>query len=218
MSIELVKWGPPLLSGLITGGLALGGIMLNHRLTRQRDKLTELEKRSDEIRFISIEVIFILEEFAEKCANVASDWGEPTPPQGEYEAEYKQPTLDLSSVSGDWKVLPAKIMYQIKELPIRQREASRYISDVYDNDWDPPEHISVFSKRQLQYAKLGLKAIQLSSKLRKLSSLPTTRLNATDWSPQQIMWKAWRRHTGRNRTSTPPIVPPLPLDSSNTME
>ena len=48
-------------------------------------------------------------------------------------------------------------------------------------------------ERQFQYARLGLKAVILARRLRKLVSLPGTRLEATEWSAQPVLWRVWRK-------------------------
>jgi hypothetical protein len=47
-------------------------------------------------------------------------------------------------------------------------------------------------ERKYLYARLGLKAILQARRLRKLARLPGTRLDATKWSAQPVLWQVWR--------------------------
>ncbi|MCH2683678.1 hypothetical protein [Leclercia adecarboxylata] len=80
-------------------------------------------------------------------------------------------------------------MYRIRELPVMQGEASRAINaaEAY-----PPDYDEFFEMRQYQYTRLGLKAIIQARRLRRFAGLPATRLDATPWSAQNVLWKEWR--------------------------
>ncbi|KMK82598.1 hypothetical protein [Pectobacterium brasiliense] len=83
-------------------------------------------------------------------------------------------------------------MYRIRELPILQTEAASCITGVSNFDW-APYYKEYFSERQYQFARLGLKALILAIRLRKMVGFPPTRLNATEWSAMPQMWSVWRR-------------------------
>ncbi|MDQ9388638.1 MULTISPECIES: hypothetical protein [Serratia] len=195
--VKIVKDSPGLWPQIITGFAALGGVYLAHYLTRWREESAAAAKQASERLFIATELVFLLEQFAEGCAQVATDQGEPDQ-QGEYSPAVKPPELSVLDVSGDWRTLPPLIMYRIRELPILQSEARRDIAAASEHSW-APYHKEGFQERQYQYARLGLKALILSRRLRKLTGLPDTRLDATEWSAQPVLWKAWQEE--RNRRS-----------------
>ncbi|HIF4822219.1 TPA: hypothetical protein ACX137_004846 [Serratia marcescens] len=199
--VKIVKDSPGLLPQIITGvlsaGAALGGVWLTHYFARRREERAAAAKLGSERLFIATELVFLLEKFAEGCAQVATDQGEPDQ-QGEYSPAVKPPELTVLDVSGDWRTLPPLIMYRIRELPILQSEARRDIAAAAEHSW-APYHKEGFQERQYQYARLGLKALLLARRLRKLAGLPDTRLDATGWSAQPVLWKAWREE--RNRRS-----------------
>lgn len=56
-----------------------------------------------------------------------------------------------------------------------------------------------FQERRYQYARLGMKAALLSKRLRKLNHMPSSRIDASEWSVQSVLWEQWRK--GRKRRS-----------------
>lgn len=159
-------------------------------------------------------MIFLLEQFAEGCANVAVDHGEPDL-QGKYSISVRVPELNINDATGDWRPLPARIMYRIRELPILQKEADRRISNVSEYDW-APYYKDSFEERQYQYSRLGLKALILAIRLRKMTGLPATRLDAAEWSAQPQMWGVWRRGRGhRMRLCQERVKGDIPNQLSN---
>ena len=202
----------PLLQTL-AGGVLAGGVALyvNHRshknaLEREEKSAAERlrnerqaaeEKFARERFFIATELIFLLEQFAEGCARVASDTGEYNhADQPEIEPAVNYPLLDLTDVSGDWRVLPRLLMYRIRELPVLQNEAQRTIVSVGEH-YDPPYHSDFFRERHYQFARLGVKSVILAMRLRRFVGLPETRLRATQWSAYNVLWKKWRGESNR---------------------
>lgn len=109
--------------------------------------------------------------------------------------------LHLNAISGNWRALPGWLMYRIRELPALLRDAERRI--VYTTEIStPPQHTDFFKERQYQYARLGIKALILSIRLRRLVGLPPTRQNATKWSAQTVFWTAWRNERKRRVKDT----------------
>lgn len=56
-------------------GAALGGVGLTHHFTRRREERADAAKLESERLYISTELVFLLEKFAESCADVAADTG-----------------------------------------------------------------------------------------------------------------------------------------------
>jgi len=197
--VQVINQGPGIwgnvATGLITAGAAIGAVMLTHRFTLRREKLAAEDKLQRERYFIATELVFLLERFAEDCAGVATDDGEYDA-SGEREPITDLPVLMLDDVKGDWRVLPALLMFRIRELPILQHESRRMTAGAGEYGI-PPEYKSYFQERQYQYARLGLKAIIQARRLRKSAGLPDTRLDAANWSPQPAMWTVWRRERRR---------------------
>ncbi|PKH19346.1 hypothetical protein CIG19_20090 [Enterobacterales bacterium CwR94] len=187
-----------LAGGVIAGGVAL---FVNHRshknaLEREEKAAAERlrnerqeaeEKLARERYFIGTELVFLLEQFAEGCASVARDNG--LEHEHAFAPSFPRPELSYSAVTGDWRVLPVRLMYKLRELPVLQSESDRTIDAV---DFIGPDYDEFFDARQYEYTRLGLKAIILSRQLRKLAGFPGSRLDATFWSAQRVLWKVWR--------------------------
>lgn len=201
VTVQVVNQGPGIwgnaVIGLITAGAALAGVMLTHRFTLKRERQATEDKMQREKYFIATELVFILEEFAEGCARVATDNGEDNDAtQPEREPAINYPALNFKDIPGDWRALPALLMYRIHELPVLQNEAGRAISYASEHSW-PPYHTEYFRERQYHYARLGLKAIIQARRLRKIAGFPDTRLDASFWSAQPVLWEIWRNERRR---------------------
>ncbi|HIB5507428.1 TPA: hypothetical protein ACWW9V_005680, partial [Klebsiella pneumoniae] len=160
---------------------------------RHRHELKIAQELLDKERlFIATELIFLLEQFAEGCARMATDCGEPDP-QGVYTPTENLPELIIKNISGDWRALPPPIMYRIHELPVLQNEVRRHLAAYYEQYWEPPYLSPYYRERQFHYARLGIKAVILAQRLRKLVGLPGTRLDATEWSAQLVLSRVWRK-------------------------
>ncbi|UCQ13141.1 hypothetical protein [Edwardsiella tarda] len=194
--VPIVNYLPQLLIGLVSAGAALGGVLLTQHRIDKRERAAAAKKADEERLFISTELVFVLERFVEDCAKIVIDDGEENA-DGEYYPTTSTPSgLKLGEISGNWRVLSSRLMYRIHELPVLLNEAERRI--VYTTDIStPPRHTEFFQERQYQYARLGIKALFLSIRLRRLVGLPPTRLNATKWSVQTTLWRVWRRERKR---------------------
>lgn len=187
----------PAIAALAGIGGALGSQLLSHVLITSREKRASEDKQQKERHFISIELVLLLEQYAEGCARVAADAGEDNgAPQPERRSTVNYPELNLQEISGDWRVLKALLMYRIRELPVLQNEARSMIEAALDA-YDPPFHTPYFHERQYQFARLGMKAVILAMRLRKSEGLPETRLRDTQWSAYNVLWKKWRDESKR---------------------
>jgi len=217
MSGDLSEWMPVIqtLSGAVmAGSVAIGVSWLNHSFARDREvkamgwrlrqeRELKQEKYEQELLFIATELVFILEEFAEGCARAATDTGHADN-EGILRVSAERPDIDLTQVAGDWRVLPAALMYRIRELPILVNEADKYVASTWEHD-SPPDYSRTFEERQYQYARVGLKALFSAIRLRRLLGLPGTRLNATPWSAQPLLWNAWKEECRRRSVTSRPV-------------
>ena len=184
-----------LITGLLTGGITLTGIWLTHFFTQRREKLTSEDKLKREQHFIATELIFTLEKFAEKCATIAT--------HGAYENRYSLsggevdlPEIDVSDVKGDWRVLPARLMYRISELPVLKLSSDRIITTGYRA---PPYFEDATITRRYEYTRLGIRAIVLARSLRKLAGFVQTRSDETIWPAKRALIKFWTLERKRRR-------------------
>lgn len=166
-----------LAGGVLAGGVALLVSRVNHIYALEREataaaerlrheqQLTE-DKRQKELFYVTTELVFILERYAEVCARVASDNGtDDDSRQPERKAMTDYPELNLADVAGDWRALEFRHMYRIRELPVLQDEARRAIAYAAEIPV-PPFHEDYFRERQYQFARLGIKAVILAARLR----------------------------------------------------
>jgi hypothetical protein len=130
------------------------------------------------------------------CAAVAIDDGEifyqPNRQEERVPATSLPIPLNYETVTGDWRSLPPVLMFRIRELPLLRTNAMGAIEDAWTNS-TPPDHRELFSARQYEFSRLGLKAIHISRQLRRECGLPSSRLNASSWSAQPVMLRVLRR-------------------------
>ncbi|HBH6890050.1 MAG: hypothetical protein QRY16_19690 [Enterobacterales bacterium endosymbiont of Blomia tropicalis] len=205
----------PLLQTL-AGGVLAGGVALyvNHRshknaLEREEKAAAErlrnernaaAEKLARERYFIGTELVFLLEQFAEGCADVTKDFDYTS---GDKSPQISSPVLDYTVVTGDWRALPHPLMYSIRELAVLHKEADRSVAASAGKD-NSFHHYETVRERHYQYARLGIKAVIVARRLRKVAGFPDTRLDAMPWSAQWVLWKVWRNE--RHRRSVEAIL------------
>lgn len=195
---DVISWVPfysALTGGVLTGAVAFGVSKLNHHYTLYREEKAAARKRHDERLFITTELVFLLEQFAEGCARVATDDG-VRDEQDFMRTNQTCPEIDLNVITGDWRSLEPGLMYAIRELPVLKGWSDREIAGMEESE-GPPDYTRTIWERQYLYARLGLKAILQARRLRKLARLPGTRLDATKWSAQPVLWQVWRNERKR---------------------
>lgn len=186
---------PQIITAVSSIGAALGGVHLTHHYARSREEKAAAAKREAELFFISTELVFRLERFAQECAAVVQDEGEEDD-KGYTHFTESAKAFAPDDIAGDWRILPGRILYRTRELTVLISEANRRISFV--QEWDnPPDWQCTFQERRYQYSRLGMKAVLLSKRLRKLNQMPSSRLDNGEWSAQSVLWEQWRR--GRKR-------------------
>lgn len=214
-----------LAGGVLAGGVALLMSRINHHYAREREATAAAErlrheqqqaenKRQKELFYITTELVFMLQRYAEACARVATDDGNDDAPQPKIKSVTDYPELNLTDVSGDWRALKFLHMYRIRELPVLQNVARRVISYAAEIT-TPPLHEDYFRERQYQFTRLGIKAVILAVRLRRATGLHETRLTDHDeWSVVSVFRKVWKRESplraaeaARNREWNQPVIP-----------
>ncbi|ASN85121.1 hypothetical protein D5073_18740 [Pectobacterium versatile] len=196
LTVQVINQGPGIwgnvATGLITAGAAIGAVMLTHKYTLWREKQVSEDRLRRARHFIAIELVFLLEQFAEACSDLAADSGNDNDdPQPTREPGVDYPKLSFTDICGDWQVLDTRLMYRIRELLVLQKEAHKAIAYIGEGDYYG-ERKDFFRERRYQYARLGLKAIIQVRRLRMIVGFPETRLAATFWSAQPVLWEVWR--------------------------
>lgn len=187
---------PQIVTAISSAGAALVGVALTHRFTRRREEATAARKRYDELYFISTELVFLLERFAQRCVYSANESGEYDQ-DGRIRIEYSLPEINFESITGDWRSLPPGLMYRLAELPVICREAASSISAAFNEDTPFDGSYGIFELNR-QSARLGLKAIRLSRWLRQLCDMPGDRLSDDRWSAWSVLYRKLWEHIRNN--------------------
>jgi hypothetical protein len=159
--------------------------------------------RKQAARYLGIRVVCILDKYVEDCAEVAADWGRENP-EGYSESQVSAPRCPSYPVDLDWHSIDYTLMYDLLSLPTNAEKAAGFVSDAGEHA-DPPDFEGFFEARSSQYATLGLKAFDLTTKLRKAYRIPD--LDRTEWDPvnrlkQELKDIEERRQTRLKAVST----------------
>lgn len=164
------------------------GVIVGAMLTVLKDLWFEHRRNQKEVEFLSIHVVCLLEQFIDGCIDVIYDDGLY---QGQYgndgtaSPQTSTPLFEPQSLKVEWKVLPSNLMYEVLNFPEEMERANRKIRAVYEYEAVPPDYDDFFGERQYQYALLGLKAFELSNRLRKIANLP--KYERQEYDPIEIM-------------------------------
>ncbi|MDT3587323.1 hypothetical protein ROL70_20320 [Cronobacter sakazakii] len=203
---------------------ALSVVWLTHILARHREKkgledkaahdlilaeknrLYDQEKadikQASELRFIGSQLIFILESFAVKCADVAVDKGkrkENNNRKGQVviipAAEI--PDISFAGVEGDWRALRSWDMFRIMELPVMLLDAHTNISNRSESLLKGPDSAEILRIRASYISPLGLRASSLARRIRRQCGFPESPLSEGPHSATQVLLKERKRHVKR---------------------
>lgn len=156
------------------------GVLIGSSIPWIKEEWHRRRSRKENGRVMAVRIISMLDEYADKCSEVASDDGTSQGrPAGRAETgeEYYKPQVLCPDPlifpnDIDWKCISFEGMYRSLELPKTARDTDKYI--VATSDWASyPDYDEVFTARQEGYARLGLEALNLSCLLRKEFNLPS---------------------------------------------
>jgi hypothetical protein len=149
--------------------IGLVGVTVGALLTGIRDWWFQSQKNKKDAEYLSILVSCELERYAARCAEVVGDDGlcEGQPDENGYSSiQVQTPKFEPHQVGVEWKSLPAGLMYEILDFPYKAELAVQTVSAAFEYAATPPDYSEGFEERQLQYAYLGLAALELAKKLR----------------------------------------------------
>ncbi|MYM84317.1 hypothetical protein GTP44_20480 [Duganella sp. FT50W] len=160
-------------------------------MTTRREDKRERRRVEKESGYLAILVVAHLDRLANKCMHVSLDdgtcEGRPAAQDGEtYEPTIETPTFDPLGLGLDWKVLPARLMYGILNLPYRIEQLDNHIAGSWEFD-DPPKFTEFFWARRYGYAELGLAISDLAKQLRKHAGLPIEEPAEGEWNRDACM-------------------------------
>lgn len=152
---------PQIITAVSSAGAALGGVCLTHRFTRRREERAAADKAAAERRYIATELVFLLERYA--VAWVALEYFLIH----ELHEKNKTPVLNLSVVNGDWRTLPAHLIFRLRLLETYQADLLLRIERKIVN-----ENPIVSVPLSIDCLKMGIFAFILAAKLRREVGLP----------------------------------------------
>lgn len=152
---------PQVITAVTSIGAALGGVSLTHHYSRRREVRAAADKAAAERLYIATELVFLLERYASSWTYLR--WRSLE----ELSRDNKTPVLDLSGASGDWRVLPARLIFRIRSLEADQLALISLIK-LMESTHKGREDLTI----NLECFQMGLRAFILAAKLRRVAGLP----------------------------------------------
>ncbi|NIG46459.1 hypothetical protein F3J31_21935 [Enterobacter sp. Acro-832] len=184
---------PQIITAVTSAGAAFGGVWYGQWRITQREKEAAAAKLASELFFIGTELICLLEHFADQCSDVTCD----SDPDKQYWSVKELPLLRLEGIDGDWRSLPAEMLFRLRNLPALNREAQYVIEGVFR--YGAP--YEVMECARYQYACLGLKVLLMAWRLRRVCDLPPPREGELCRRIGAVLWRnrraLWPRHVIR---------------------
>lgn len=142
-------------------------------------------KRKEEQAYISVQLVFQLDKFVARCADVAWDRGyDPfcmEPDESELESQTQIPAFDMSSIKGEHKYLQPEMLAKLHSIEIKLNQANEALHDE-DSSWlyGGPRW-EYFELRRKHYGEVGLYAASIAKELRNEFNIETTH----GWVPSE---------------------------------
>lgn len=169
------------------------GVILGSVITISKDSWALWRERRRDGSYSAIRLICILEEYANKCIDVAGDdgtaYGRPAGrwENGEevHEAQVATPHPPDYPSDVSWRSLDESLMHRILALPNKARSTDRYIAGRAEHA-HPPDYSEVFEPRQEGYARLGLDTLDIVAELRRRYGVVIESRTdlGNDWDPK----------------------------------
>lgn len=153
-----------------------------------KDFYFDYQKRKTEKNYIVVQLIYLLDDFVYKCAEVSWDQGyNPSCPETdplEFEAQTKEPMFDMSSVKGDHKYLDPIMLYNLQGINIEIAKAKERLREITNSpDFDHFEIFFFFTQRRREFADIGIKVSKITDELRRKFKVP----GRDDWNPRDTI-------------------------------
>jgi len=159
---------------MIEAVIGLVGVVVGSVIAISKDSWALYRERRRDASYSAIRLICVLEEYANKCMDVAEDdgrvLGRPAGmmESGEEVCEPQASTPDPVDYPADisWRSIDETLMHRILALPNKARSTDRYVSACAEHV-SPPDYSEAFEPRQQGYAQLGVEALDIVDELRK---------------------------------------------------
>lgn len=148
--------------------LGVGGTIIAQAISGSIGTVKELwfarRKRRWDARHLALRTILILDDFVGECYGAAFDSPE-FDPRDDTKFRFRNPTPDLvMPEDADWRLLEPKLMEDVMWLPSRFQNVKDGLNAL---DCFPPDFDDLFEHRAEDYAKLGMRSLDLIDRLCK---------------------------------------------------
>ncbi|WP_323902501.1 hypothetical protein [Aeromonas caviae] len=170
------------MQGFLGGALAIS-FPLAFNLVKEI--IFDKRKRREEQAYISVQLVFQLDKFVARCADVAWDRGydpfEMEPDESELVSQTQIPTFDISNIKGEHKYLKPEMLAKLHSIEIKLNQANEALHDE-DCSWlyGGPRG-EFFELRRKYYGEVGLYAASIAKELRNEFNIET----AHGWVPSE---------------------------------
>lgn len=175
-------------SGIDAKWMGLIGVVVGAFMVTLKDLVSGWFKRRSNAKYLATRAINLLDRFIDGCVDVVGDdgsvMGGPANEDGSYSPQADYPGFPIDNLDGDWKSISQDLMYELLSFSNRIESAQRMIRGKNEHA-SFPDYEELFEERQFQYAKLGLKAYELASQLRKKHRIPER--ERRDWDPTEYL-------------------------------
>ena len=160
-----------------TAIIGLVGVVVGGALTIAHAEYKERKSQSKDLGYLAIHVVRALEEYIDKALSVFWDDGGRDDEPEHVDAPY--PEFKPEKIAGEWKSMPAGLVYRIFSLQTKTGSAVREIeSAAHEGVYDGDEY---YEDRQRKFGDLIEEAIAISDELRTLAKLPAREAPNPEW-------------------------------------
>lgn len=168
-----------------SGVFGLGGVIVGAALTTLKDVYLQARKERKVLQYLGVQASFALDAYVHGALEVVCDDGlddGQRDDRGFLQPIAEYPEIRPEKLDVEWTALPADLMHEIFDLPIRTKDAIGAIGQLAEYGIGPPDYEDYFEERVIQFASLGLHAADLADRIRSLAALPGRRVTST-WNP-----------------------------------
>ena len=167
--------------------IGFAGVLLGAVITVVSELWKDNSTKNKRAEYLAIRVTCIIERFIEGCVSIVRDDGEMygRDEHGCVQLQTLIPEIEFESLEVDWHSLPFDLMYEILNFPTYVEEANGVISSVFEYVSSLPDHEEGIEERQYQYSNLGLRANNLSTRLRSKYKMPDKEYES--WNPIEYL-------------------------------
>lgn len=163
-------------TGVIAGVSGIAGGAATQWFTLIKESRVSKKARFRDVQYIGVHLILRLTEFSDHCQRISEDEGEEyfdsRNGQTSTVVSVSFEPLILDDIQGKWDVLPAELLFRIRELPLVHGKIQALLSEFYQFHFDPPDHAEYFEYRQAVFRKQTRRVEAMIEQLRLLCQLP----------------------------------------------